>query len=253
MISVVLVEDEAPAREELRFLLEQYPELKVIGEFDSGLKALENIPGLAPDVVFIDVHLQDTDGLDVVHTLQHLGVRSAVVFATAYDVHAVRAFELNAVDYILKPFSKERLALTVSKIRERLRPADEELSGKISRLLQDLGVRQRPRKLSATCKGRVSLIDPEDVLYVVAEGRYASLVTPEKTWPTNYSLQEVEERLDPEQFVRTHRAYIVNLDKVKEVLPWFNGTYKIIIDSQRADEIPVSRTHVRGLREKLDF
>lgn len=252
MITVVLVDDEMPAREELRYLLEQYPDIEVCGAFDSGAKALEHIPGLQPEVIFMDVHLQDMDGLDVVHALQHLGVNSSVVFATAYDIHAVRAFELNAVDYVLKPFSQERLEVTIHRLRQQLQSHELELSQKITQLIQEIGIKQRPRKLAATCKGRVVLIDPQEILYVVAEGRYASLVTAKKTWSTTFSLQEIQERLDPVQFLRTHRAYIVNLDRVKEVVPWFNATYKIMIDSEESAEIPVSRTYVKSLKERLD-
>lgn len=252
MIKIVLVDDERPAREELRFLLEQNLNLKIIGELESGAQALEHIPGLQPTVIFMDVHLQDMDGLDVVRALQQLDVHASVVFATAFDVHAIRAFELNAVDYILKPFSKERLWITIERIQQRMQPNDLELSRKITQLIQEIGVKQRPRKLAATCKGRVALIDPQELLYVVAEGRYASLVTAQKIWPTTFSLQEIQERLDPVQFLRTHRAYIVNLDRIKEVIPWFNATYKIVIDEENLPEIPVSRTYIKALKERLD-
>jgi len=252
MIKIVLVDDEQPAREELRFLLEQHQNIKIIGEFESGAQALEHIPSLQPAVLFMDVHLQDMDGLDVVRALQQLDVHAAVVFATAFDVHAIRAFELNAVDYILKPFSQERLRVTIDRIQQRLQPNDLELSRKITQLIQEIGIKHRPRKLAATGKGRVVLIDPQELLYVVAEGRYASLVTAQKIWPTTFSLQEIEERLDPVQFLRTHRAYIVNLDRIKEVIPWFNATYKIIFDKENSPEIPVSRTYVKVLKERLD-
>lgn len=253
MIRTVLVDDEQPARAELRYLLEQFSDMEIIGEFESGFQALENIPGLQPDALFMDVHLQDMDGLDVIQALQRHGVNAFVIFATAYDEYAVRAFELKAVDYVLKPFAKERIALTIEKIRERARPDGGALADKISQLIREVGLRQRPRKLAATNKGRVTLVDPQDVLYAVSEGRYASLVTEDKIWPTTFNLQEVEERLDPAQFVRTHRSYIVNLDRVKEAIPWFNGTYKIVIDYKGAEEIPVSRTYVKQLKEKLDF
>ncbi len=252
MIKIVLVDDEQPAREELRFLLEQNSKLKIIGEFSSGAQAIENIPGLQPTVIFMDVHLQDMDGLDVVRALQQLDVHASVVFATAFDVHAIRAFELNAVDYILKPFSSDRLKVTIERIQQRIQPNELELSQKITKLIQDIGVKQRPRKLAATSKGRVVLIDPQDLLYVVAEGRYASLVTAQKMWPTTFSLYEIHERLDPAQFLQTHRSYIVNLDRIKEVIPWFNATYKIIMDEENSPEIPVSRTYIKGLKERFD-
>lgn len=252
MIKIVLVDDEQLAREELRFLLEQHANLEVIGEFASGAQAIEGIPALQPDVIFMDVYLQDMDGLDVIRTLQQLNVRSSVVFATAYDVHALHAFEVNAVDYILKPFAKDRLKVTIERIQQRLQPNDHQLSQKITRLIEELGVKQRPRKLAATCKGRVVLIDPQELLYVVAEGRYASLVTAQEIWPTTFSLHEIQERLDPAQFLQTHRAYIVNLDRIKEVIPWFNSTYKIIIEGENATEIPVSRTYIKKFKERFD-
>lgn len=252
MIKIVLVDDEQLAREELRFLLGEHSGLEIIGEFASGAQAIEGIPALQPDVIFMDVYLQDMDGLDVIRTLQQLDVRSSVVFATAYDVHALHAFEVNAVDYILKPFSKDRLKVTIERIQQRLQPDDYELSQKISRLIEEIGVKQRPRKLAATCKGRVVLIDPQELLYVVAEGRYASLVTAQEIWPTTFSLHEIQERLDPAQFLQTHRSYIVNLDRIKEVIPWFNSTYKIIIEGENLTEIPVSRTYIKKFKERFD-
>lgn len=252
MIKIVLVDDEQLAREELRFLLGEHSGLEIIGEFASGAQAIEGIPALQPDVIFMDVYLQDMDGLDVIRTLQQLDVRSSVVFATAYDVHALHAFEVNAVDYILKPFSKDRLKVTIERIQQRLQPDDYELSQKISRLIEEIGVKQRPRKLAATCKGRVVLIDPQELLYVVAEGRYASLVTAQEIWPTTFSLHEIQERLDPAQFLQTHRSYIVNLDRIKEVIPWFNSTYKIIIEGEILTEIPVSRTYIKKFKERFD-
>lgn len=252
MIKTVLVDDEQLAREELRFLLEENSTLEVIGEFASGAQAIEEIPALQPDVIFMDVYLQDMDGLDVIRTLQQLNVRSSVVFATAYDVHALHAFELNAVDYILKPFAKDRLKVTIDRIQQRLKPNDYELSRKITRLIDEIGVKRRPRKLAATCKGRVVLIDPQELLYVVAEGRYASLVTAQEIWPTTFSLHEIQERLDPAQFLQTHRAYIVNLDRIKEVIPWFNSTYKIVIEGENSTEIPVSRTYIKKFKERFD-
>ncbi|KLU63195.1 sensory transduction protein LytR [Peptococcaceae bacterium CEB3] len=252
-MKVVLVDDEVPARAELHYLLEQFPEISIIGECRSGGEALEQVPLLQPDILFMDVHLRDMDGLDVVQNLQRLGVNSFVVFATAFDVHAVRAFELNAVDYILKPFSLERLTMTIDRIKKRCRNNESELAETIAQLMAQAGLRQRPRRIPATVKGRVTLIDPQDLLYVMADGRYACLVTKVKTWATTYSLQEIEERLDPAQFIRTHRAYLVNLDRVKEVIPWFNGTYKIVIDYPEVQEVPVSRTYVKALKERLEF
>lgn len=253
MIRVILVDDEAPARAELRYLLERFAEVTVIAECGSGADTLMQIPDLNPDVLFMDVHLQDMDGLDVVHSLRHLGLHSQVVFATAYDVHALRAFELNAVDYILKPFSLDRLALTLDRLKKCYFGNEEDMSKTIAQLIQQVGLRQRPRKIPATCKGRVTLIDPQELLYVTAEGRYASLITVKKIWPTTLTLQEIEERLDPVQFLRIHRAFLVNLDRVKEVIPWFNGTYKILLDEAETTEVPVSRTYVKILRERLDF
>lgn len=252
MIKIVLVDDEQPAREELRFLLEQNFKIKIIGEFSSGAQAIAKIPSLQPGVIFMDVHLQDMDGLDVVRALQQLDVRASIVFATAYDVHAIHAFELNAVDYILKPFSQERLKVTIDRIEQRMQPNDLKLSEKLKRIIEEIGVKQRPRKLAATSKGRVVLVDPQELLYVVAEGRYASLVTAKKVWSTTFSLNEILQRLDPAQFLQTHRAYIVNLDRIKEVIPWFNSTYKIIIDAEDSPEIPVSRTYIKGLKDRFD-
>lgn len=253
MIKGILIDDEAPARQELRFLLEQIAEVEIIAEFADGEEALFKIPRLMPDVLFIDIQLPNMNGLELAQQLIRQGLKALMVFATAHDEHALQAFELNALDYILKPFNPVRVQQTVARIKQNLLDR-EAWTNKVLEVIEGMGTQRKFRKIPAFNNGKVVLVDQQEILYAISKGRHASLVTQEDTWTTSLTLQEIEERLDPKQFLRTHRSYLVNIDRIREIIPWFNGTYKLVLNlPHEILEIPVSRTFVRHLRNEFNF
>lgn len=260
MLKVFIVDDEAPAREELRYLLAQFPDVSVIGEAASGEEAIEAVMQLEPDAVFLDIHLQDRDGVDVGQELLESMVRPPVIiFASAYEIHAVRAFETEAVDYIVKPFSETRLEKTMNRVRKMLhaqktraepaRFSEEQLQSLLQTVLAD----QQPRRVPVEKNGKIILIDPNEIVFATLEGRYASIYTNCEQYATSFTLQELESRLSRQQFFRTHRAFIVNLAKTAELVPWFKGSIHLVMQDSRKTEVPVSRNVVKELKKRLGF
>ena len=275
MVKVFIVDDEAPARAELRYLLEQFSDVTVIGEAGSGEEALDGIGRLEPDVVFLDIHLHDRDGVDLGQELQvSIAKPPVVIFASAYEIHAVRAYEMEAVDYVVKPCSEERLEKTMNRVRKMLRaregelrqlkaqtaPLDveqkrlaEPLEEQLQSLLQNVQAHMRPFRLPVEKHGKIMLLDPNEIVYATLEGRYASVHTTDEQYATSFTLQELESRLSPQMFFRTHRAYIVNLARTAELVPWFKGAIHLIMQDKEKTEVPVSRNVVKELKKRLGF
>jgi DNA-binding LytR/AlgR family response regulator len=258
MLKVFIVDDETPARAELRYLLEQFADVQVIGEAASGEEAIEIIPEVEPDAVFLDIHLHDRDGVDVAQELFESTVHPPIIiFASAYEIHAVRAFELEAVDYIVKPFSEHRLAKTMNRVRKLLAQRTQTRSlmieERISTLLQTVLSDQQPRRIPVEKNGKILLIDPNEIVFATVEGRYATIYTELEQYTTSFTLQELESRLSAHQFFRTHRAYIVNLSRTAELVPWFKGAVHLIMQDRRKTEVPVSRSAVKEVKRRLGF
>lgn len=275
MPKVFIVDDEEPARAELRYLLGQFPDVCVIGEAGSGEEALEQIVHMEPDVVFLDIHLHDRDGVDLGQELiETVAKPPVIIFASAYEMHAVRAFELDAVDYIVKPCSEARLEKTINRVRKMLKsreeaavsadgqaeplPAEETLAAvpleeQLQSLLQHVQTNLHPCRVPVEKNGKILLINPNEIVYATLEGRYASVYTDCEQFATSFTLQELESRLSPQQFFRTHRAYIVNLAKTSELVPWFKGTIHLVMQDKARTEVPVSRTVVKELKRRLGF
>ncbi|MFY0542549.1 LytR/AlgR family response regulator transcription factor [Brevibacillus sp. H7] len=260
MLKVFIVDDEAPARAELRFLLEQFPDVEVAGEAASGEEAIELIPGEAPDAVFLDIHLHDRDGVDVGQELYELMVNPPIlIFASAYEIHAVRAFETDAVDYIVKPFSEHRLEKTINRVRklrlqtEQPQAASPPLEERLHSLLQTVLHEKQLRRIPVEKNGKILLLDPDEIVFATLDGRYATIYTECEQFATSFTLQDLENRLSQQLFFRTHRAYIVNLSKTAELVPWFKGAVHLIMQDQRSTEVPVSRNVVKELKRRLGF
>lgn len=248
MITVLIVDDEAPARDELRYLLDQSGETRVLGEAGSGEDALRLVQELKPQAVFLDVQMPAMDGLQVAEQLVSSGRAPHIVFATAYDRYALRAFEYNAVDYLLKPFDPKRVASAVQRLKSR--GPGEGSNGQLKSLLGQVGAARRHEKVPAEGAGRLLLLDRGDILYACTEGREVLLKTPSGGYRSKCSLSELEQRLGL-GFLRVHKSYIVNLDRVKEVIPWFHGEFKLVLNDQEQTEVPVGRSQVKEVREVL--
>lgn len=241
-IRALIVDDEPPARERIRALLAHETDVTVIGECDSGLRAVEAIRTLAPDLVFLDVQMPGLDGFGVVDALGGDEL-PAVVFVTAYDVYAVKAFEVHALDYLLKPFDPERFRATLTRARAALDQTEPE--GEPGRLAAPLAENEpgRPplRRLLAKREGRLALLRVTDIDWIESAANYATLHVGRETFLVRETMQSLEARLDPDQFLRIHRSTIVNLDRVHEIEPYFHGDYTVrLLDGQR---LTLSRTY----------
>ncbi|TYP49764.1 LytR/AlgR family response regulator transcription factor [Thermosediminibacter litoriperuensis] len=252
-LTVLLVDDESPARDELRYLLEAYPEINVVGEASSGQEAIDKVIEFNPDVVFLDIKLWDMDGFEVARRIFEKGRTPFIIFATAYDEYAVKAFEINAVDYILKPFSAGRLEKTVQKIIDIFK--NQRKREGVLRISEYLGIREKPscNKLSFWKNERIYLVCPEDICYCVAVEKGSIVKARQGEFNTTSTLSELEEKINSPSFFRTHKSYLVNLDRVKEIIPWFNGTFILSIQGYEKDEVPVSRRQAKVLRRLFDI
>jgi two-component system LytT family response regulator/two-component system response regulator LytT len=256
-LRTVVVDDEQLAREELCFLLSQLGGVEVVAQAGNGVEALRVIEEETPDLVMLDVQMPGLTGFEVARRLLRAGFESQLVFVTAYDQHAIEAFEVNAVDYLLKPVESSRLATAVERVRRRLqadRPASKHASaGELDRLLQLLGERQdRREQLAVRVGDRFLLIHADEVVHASVEDDVITVVTNSLSGTSNYrTLDELQARLDPGVFWRVHRSHLVNINKIKEIVPWFSRNYILKMKDARGSEIPVSRAQTKRLREYL--
>jgi two-component system LytT family response regulator len=240
-IRTLLVDDMQLARDRLARHLEEYEDVEIIGECASGEEAIEAIRTRRPDLVFLDVHMPQINGFDVLERVGSDAV-PAVVFVTAYDQFALKAFEVNAIDYLLKPFDADRLRSTVERVRRQLelrggRTADRRLEG----LLRSLSRRpQRASRLALKVDGRTVFVNAQDVDYVEAAGNYVSIQAGSEAYLVRERLSQMEATLDPEMFVRIHRSTIVNVTRVKEMAPLFNGDQAVTLRTGK--KLTVSRS-----------
>ena len=250
-ISALVVDDEQLARDELAYLLKD-ADVDVIAQGKNGVEAVSLIKELSPDLVFLDVQMPGLDGFGVIKKLIDKKVPlPQIVFATAYDQYAVRAFEVNAVDYLLKPFDKKRVAQAVSRAKQKLEssPATDQI-GTIVKLLEQQQHRTQTAKVLLKAGGRLFLVDQKDICYAWIEEGIITVVATNMEGQSNCrTLEELLDSLDPKMFWRAHRSYLVNINRIKEVVPWFKSSYQIRMDDKRQAEIPVSRAQTKRLRE----
>ena len=258
-LKAVVVDDEQLARDELGYLLEQVGGVEVIAQAGNGIEALTTIERLQPDVVFLDVQMPGLTGFEVARRLLGGRAGSQIVFVTAYDQHAIEAFEVNAVDYLLKPVDQARLEVAVDRARRRIasdRPVETgpNVNGaELEKIIQAVAERQSRRdRLAIKVGERFLLVQSEEIIYASLADEGITVVTSQHAGTSNYrTLDELHERLDQTIFWRVHRAHLVNINKIKEIVPWFSRNYILRMKDEKTTEIPVSRTHTRRLREYL--
>ena len=255
-LRAVLVDDEQLARDELGYLLGQLGGVEVIGQAGNGLEALTTIDRLQPDVVFLDVQMPGLTGFEVARRLLEGRGASHIIFVTAYDQHAIEAFEVNAVDYLLKPVDQSRLEVAVERARRRIvieRPADGVTNADLEKIIQLVTERQsRRERLAIKVAERFLLVQAEEIIYASLADEGITVVTSQHTGTSSYrTLDDLQERLDGTVFWRVHRSHLVNINKIKEIVPWFSRNYILRMKDEKETEIPVSRTQTRRLREYL--
>jgi len=252
-LSAVIVDDEQLARDELAFLLKDVGDVDVVAQGKNGVEAVNLIREHNPDLVFLDVQMPGLDGFGVIKKLLDRKVPlPKIVFATAFDQYAVKAFEVNAVDYLLKPFDKKRVAQSVQKARTKMESGSP--TDKIDTLVRMLES-QRPQsaKILLKAAGRLFLVNQKDICFASIEDGIISVVTSGLNGMEGQSncrtLEELLDSLDPNLFWRAHRSYLVNINRIKEVVPWFKSSYQLRMDDKKQTEIPVSRAQTKRLRE----
>jgi two-component system, LytTR family, response regulator LytT len=253
-LSAVIVDDEQLARDELAFLLKDVGDLEVVAQGKNGVEGVSLIREHNPDLVFLDVQMPGLDGFGVIKKLLEKKITlPKIVFATAFDQYAVKAFEVNAVDYLLKPFDKKRVAQSVQRVRAKLESANGS-SDKLETLVRMLES-QKPQasKILIKAGGRLFLVNQKDIGFASIEEGVITVVTSGPNGMEGQSncrtLEELQDSLDPNLFWRAHRSYLVNINRIKEVVPWFKSSYQLRMDDKKQTEIPVSRAQTKRLRE----
>jgi two-component system LytT family response regulator/two-component system response regulator LytT len=251
-LSALIVDDEQLARDELAYLLKGVGDIDVVAQGKNGVEAVSLIKEHNPDVVFLDVQMPGLDGFGVIKKLidRRLPLPQ-IVFATAYEQYAIKAFEVNAVDYLLKPFDKKRVAQSVQRARKNLQ-TEGAPSDKLETLVQMLESQQPQKsKLLLKSTGRLFLVDQKDICFASIEDGVITVVTSSgmEGQSNCRTLEELLDSLDPNLFWRAHRSFLVNINRIKEVVPWFKSSYQLRMDDRKQTEIPVSRAQTKRLRE----
>jgi two-component system response regulator LytT len=253
-LSTVIVDDEQLARDELAFLLKSVDDIEIVATGKNGLEALNLIREHSPDLVFLDVQMPGLDGFGVIRKLaEKKQPIPQIIFATAFDQYAVKAFEVNAVDYLLKPFDKKRVAQAVQKARKSMQStAAPPAAERIDSLVRMLESQQAQRnKVVLRAAGRLFLVDQKEICFATIEDGVITAVTHSgmEGQSNCRTLEELLDSLDPNLFWRAHRGYLVNINRIKEVVPWFKSSYQLRMDDKKQTEIPVSRSQTKRLRE----
>jgi two-component system LytT family response regulator/two-component system response regulator LytT len=274
-IKALIVDDEQLARDELQYLLGSIEDVEVVAQGKNGIEAIALVPRFSPDVVFLDVQMPGLDGFAVLRKLlEKAGPETLpqIIFATAFDKYAVRAFEVNAVDYLLKPFDRVRLEQALERVRARLQNAvqsgqEQAASGpgtpalsreqvdSLIRLIEQqsggtLGNGRSSSKIVVQAGTRMLLVDQKELCFAAIDEGVISVSTPTIEGQSKCrTLEELLELLDPQTFWRAHRSYVVNINHIKEVVPWFKSSYQLRMNDRKNTEIPVSRAQTRRLRE----
>ena len=273
-LSALIIDDEQLAREELAYLLTQVGGVDVVAQGANGIEAVELIEEHHPDMVFLDVQMPGLDGFAVIQKLMDLRSKAGsedeplpqIVFATAYDQYAVRAFDVNAVDYLLKPFDRARVEQAVERVRGRLAgstpngvtgPLPESQIESLLRLLnrpQGASRTPQPAKLIVQAQSRLLLIDQAEICFAAIDDGVIRIVTQSFEGSSKCrTLEELLDLLDPALFWRAHRGFVVNINHIREVVPWFKSSYQLRMDDKQKTEIPVSRNQTRRLRELFNL
>lgn len=248
-LTTVVVDDEQLACDELVYLLKDFPDIEVIATGSNGLQAIDLIQKLEPELVFLDVHMPGVDGVGVVRRLREKDIDSPFfIFVTAYDQYAVEAFRLEAMDYLLKPVDKGRLAETIERARRTIQ--EKKLPAEAPAPSPKTAMAPQRTKLLVRSQSRHFIVDANELIYATIDNGLITLITTNLEGQSTYrTIEDLQANLDRDLFWRVHRSYLVNINKIKEVVPWFKSSYQLRMDDKKHTEIPVSRVQTRRLRE----
>ena len=246
----LIVDDERPARSSLRVLLEREPDLEIVGECETGGEAVEALIELRPDLLFLDIQMPGGNGFEVLERVDP-ALWPRVVFVTAFDEYAVRAFDVNAVDYLLKPFDEDRLGVALSRVRENLRSPAEDPAERIASSLEERERRSgaSARRIVVRETGRIRFVEVSEIRWISGAGNLVELHLGDEVVLHRESLQSLEERLDPALFLRIHRSTIVRVDEIEELRPLSKGDYEV--ELKDGEVLKLSRSHQANLKRIL--
>jgi len=252
----IIVDDEIPARDELIYLLQEIGGIRIIGQASNGKKALELIRKFSPDVIFLDINMPEMDGFELVEETFNLGHKPYVVFVTAYDQYAMKAFEVNAIDYLLKPIDLRRLCKTIDRLKSYINNENynESYVDRINRIILDM--KEKQEKVNKICvykNGKYIPLSPNEISYITTIGRNTIIRSKIGEFTTNLTLSELEEKLKDYNFFRSHRSYLINLDEVKEIHSWFNGTFQVVLKDINDVKVSVSRNKASEFKEIMNI
>ena len=249
-LSVLIVDDEKPARNDIARILGKMDDIEIVGEAGDGVGAVKKIERLKPDILLLDIRMPGLDGFQVIEKLSDFEYSPAVICVSAYDTYALKAFEVHAVDYILKPVDEKRLAQAIERAA-RIRRGLEKRPD-LDALLETLGA--EPRRLALRKNDSLVMVDVEDILYATSSGGEVKVVTKELEGAANYrSLDELQRELPPSVFVRVHRSYVANIKQIHEIRPWFSGSYQMRMSGSKGPMVPLSRGYAKNLRKILKW
>ncbi len=267
-LRTVVVDDEEPARNEVCFLLEQLEGVEVVGRTGDGIEAIGMIERLEPNLVLLDIQMPGLTGFEVAHKLLEKAIDSRIVFVTAYDQYAIKAFDVNAIDYVLKPVEPARLEQAIKRVRRQVPsgepPGTDPLSRSsegqkplrdLERLVEYVAKQQnRKDRLAVKVGERFLLVQSDDIIYASLADDVITVVTDALVGTSNCrTLDDLHSHLDSEVFWRVHRSHLVNINKIKEIVPWFSRNYILKMKDGKATEIPVSRSQTKRLRKHLNL
>ncbi len=242
---VLIIDDELLARQIIRNYLKAYPDMTIAGECDNGLDAVQMIHDLKPDVIFLDIQMPELSGIEVLERLEYM---PQIVFSTAFDEYAIRAFEINAVDYLLKPYDEDRFRVSIERIRNEAGnnqlPAESLMS-----LMQSFKKAEYPERLLLPDNKKMIFVPVKDIQYIEAQENYVSVATDQNMYLVFQRLSELETKLDPQLFFRIHRSYVVNINHVASVQTYLKGSSEVILNNDK--KLPLSRRRVHELKERF--
>jgi two-component system LytT family response regulator len=247
-LRTLIADDEPLARERMRSLLGPEDDIEVVAEAGDGLATVEAILTHDPDLVFLDISMPKLDGFGVIATVGAERM-PAVVFVTAYDKHALKAFEVQALDYLLKPFDSDRFQATLRRARRQIEGGQADLERRLLDLVRSLNRPTRPERIVVKSSGRLFFLRADEIDWVEAAGNYVKLHVGAEAHLMRETMTAIEQRLSPETFFRIHRSHIVNLERIKELQPWFNGEYVVML--QNGTQLTLSRGYRDKLQERL--
>jgi two-component system LytT family response regulator/two-component system response regulator LytT len=247
-LTALIVDDEALARDELAYLLKDFPEVEVAATAANGLEAIQLIEDIEPDLVFLDVQMPGLDGLGVIRRLREKDAPLPYfILATAFDNYAVEAFQVEAFDYLLKPVEKERLAATLDRARRAIAARPVRLDSPEPDLPRPPGGYKT--KVLVRRDNRNWIVDANDIIFATIDDGLITVVTPALEGESTYkTIEELQTSLDPDLFWRVHRSWLVNINRIREVIPWFKSSFQLRMDDKKGTEVPVSRVQTKRLR-----